>query len=140
VIRYIGKKAEDHTNGEARAQSTPPRKALGSDGSDTPPSWGATQSGPPDEGNTDEVETSHTPPRGVPWSQQADTAEAGTPRVTLFNTYHFVRLVDLEKADLTEKQDNKGNMADTLPTWPTEHNMDTDEEPSDMPQRKHMAR
>jgi len=83
---------------------------------------------------------SHIAPSGVPWSQQVDKAEAGPPRVTWFNTYHFVRLVDLEKANPTENQDNRGDMADTPPTWPPEHDMDMDEEPSDGPQGEHMAR
>jgi len=60
------------------------------------------------------------------------------------NLYHYVRLVDLEGADLTERQGNGGgtDMADTSPTWPMEAttDMDTDEEPSDVPQRDNTAR
>jgi len=106
VIRYVVRKDEDGAHREFGAQPTaqppPPREALGSDESDTPPSEGNTprgqspvmvdgectsQSSPRDEGSTDEAETSHTLPReatsdthgpnepsGVPWPQRDNAA------------------------------------------------------------------
>jgi len=172
VIRYIVKKDEDGAHRESgaqpTAQSTPPREALGSDGSDTPPSEGATprgqspakvdgegtsQSGPHDEGSTDEAETSHTWPREatfdthgprepscVPWPQRDNTA--GFDILSRINTCKYVRLVEHveqteERRNLTERQGNGRSTgeADMLPTWPKEATSDThgpNEQPSDV--------
>jgi len=50
------------------------------------------------------------------------------------NTYHHVRLVEIERADLTEQQGNGGarGKADTMPTWPLESTPD-DHRPNKQP-------
>jgi len=130
-------------------------EALVSDVYNTPPSGGATPrvqsparedraggslSGPLDRGSTDKGETPYTPPSSAPWPQQVDTAATDVLKI---NTYHFVRLIDFVRADTTERQGTGGgtDMADMPPTWPMEAttDMDTDEEPSDVPQRDDTA-
>jgi len=60
--------------------------------------------------------------------------------ISKINMYQHVRLAELERADTIERQ-GKGGGVVTSPTWPMEStiDMDTDEEPSDVPQRDNTA-
>jgi len=134
------KRGDEHTHREA-VPTCP-----GSDVSDTALSGGATprgqsparedrtgasQCGPPDEGSTDEAESSHAPP--MPDYQGAHAF------VSTLNIYQHVRLADLVRADTIEMSPLGGGVDQgaASPTWPMELtiDMDTDEEPSEVPQR-----
>jgi len=141
VVRYIVKKCDDHVHREAGPT------CPGSDVSDTAPSGGATprgqsparedgagasQSVPLDEGSTDEAEASHAPP--MPYYQGAAAF------VSTLNIYQHVRLADIARADTIEMTPLGEGVVISL-TWPMESTIDmnTDKEPSDVPQRDNTA-
>jgi len=127
VIRYIVRKDEDGAHRESgappTAKSRPPREALGSDGSDTPPSEGATprgqspakvdgegtsQGSPHDGGSTDEADMLPTWPReatsdthgpneqpsDVTWLQGHNTVRYNWRGDLTTNTYKYEKLVE----------------------------------------------